>query len=239
MGMVTAGCGEWPRHSHIVDDDGAIPATSDLASLIEVDWISQQESPQAENDIPTDPDVRTEFLGQTQGHLFQGSLAGTGWSSTVPEPIESASCAGAIGKRTVQDVGDYQGDVDFLMIVSPEIDGTLCAEAAVLDMTSTNPEASVDINGFGWDLGLLEVDDCGIPMGGVPDALGELVGFNLGGAGGGWGVTVSSERRYAVFFAGYHPLDPDNLINYNVAISLVGSEASGAAGICPLLPEDV
>jgi len=248
--VALGGCSEWPRYSHLAANDGALPATVDLSSLVEVDWNTQQETPGADNDLPTGSGVRQETLAQSQGHVFDATLEGTGWGcGIVPESIESASCAGTVGKRTSLDKGDYDGDVDFLIIVQPDVDGTLCGRAQVQAVTSGNdPEAA--ISGFGWDLGLLEVDSCGIPIavvfgddeGTFNSCDGEValpIGVNNGGATGGWGVPVTSDKRYALYFAGYHPKDEQSLVEYTASIALVGSEVDGTAGVCPPMPEDL
>ena len=244
VALIAGGCGEWPRHGHLPVDDGAVNGTVDPSSLIELDWNEQQEAPGTENDLPTDADVRKETLTQGQGYLFYGNLEGSGWrDSNQPVDIESASCPGAIGSRTPLEPGDYEGDVDFLMIVAPDVEATLCASMTIDGITSTASPDFAD-NAVGWDLALLEVDACGIPLGPVLD---EVTGNAVGVAGGSssadtdlqeeWAVPVSPDKHYALYFAMYLPTDETLVADYTIALSLMGSAPGGAAGICPNLPE--
>ncbi len=228
VAITLCGCGEWPRYKHVSEQTDLQPGDVDRTTLLTIEWAEGQETPDAENDIPTGEDVRSESLSQGAGVLVEGTLDGTGWlNSLVAEDILSASCAGTIGKRTAQTEGDYTADVDFIVIVDPEDDATLCGRALV------------DQETLGWDLALLEVDACGIPVATVTDDGGLELGIDLGGARGGWGIPVASNKSYAVLFAGYDPNDPANQVGYTVGISLVGSAPNGSAGVCPLLPEEL
>jgi len=227
VAITATSCGEWPRYNYVSEEKGLSPGSVDPVSLVDIAWAEGTESPDAENDIPTGDDVRDDALAQSTGLLISGVLDGTGWSrSAEAESIESASCAGTVGKRTTtQSEGDYIGDVDFLMIVTPEVDGTLCGLV----------EQPQDL--LGWDLALLEVDACGIPIATITDGDGGDLGVDLGGQSGGWGVPVTAGLRYAVLFAGYDPNDPANQVEYTLGVSLVGSKPNGSVGVCPAIPE--
>jgi hypothetical protein len=243
VGLVATGCGEWPRHGHLPANDGAVNGTIDPSSLIELDWNEQQEAPGTQNDLPTDADVRKETLVQGQGHLFYGSIEGAGWrDSNQPAGIESASCPGAIGIRTPLEPGDYEGDVDFLMIVAPDVDATLCASMVIDSISSTALPDFAD-NAVGWDLGLLEVDACGIPSGPVLDSVsGNAVGIAGGSSSASvdlnedWGVAVTTDKHYALYFAMYLPTDETLAADYTIGLSLVGSGPGGMPGVCPNIP---
>jgi len=220
LGM--AACSGWPLYVDLPEpDDDAMEAPADPRSLIELDWVAADEP--AETDDPTRiTPMEVHFDDAT---VFSGGLDGLGWyDDAIPREFSNPSCTATTGARTPFDRGDYLGDADYHVLAVLD-DAQLCAEVRVSDET------------VGWALLLVELDECGIPVGFATSGE-DLLGYGLGGPGGGWGALVESGTRYAVMLAGYYPNDLGLRVDYELGLSLVRAPASGDLGLCPLLPED-
>ena len=223
MGILIAGCEDWPRASHLPAGTGAVPGTVDPGSLVDMTWRDRGES-LGINDQPTQAEAEPLTLGK--GLVVSGVLWGVGWSNkAVPEVLTDPACPDAEGSRSALGDGDYVGDVDFL-IVEPASAGTLCA--------SNRLEAAAAV---GWDLVPWWVDRCGIPLDAAQDADGEPLGVYQAGATGGWYLDVAAGDRIAVGLGGYSPPDLDRQLDYALALSMVPTPSEGLPAVCPVHPQ--
>jgi len=225
MSLLTLGataCSGWPLYSDLPEvDQDAVEAPTDPRSLVDLEWEYADEP--TESDDPTL--IAPRAFEMDDAMLFFGQLDGTGWhDEAVPLEFSNATCTAAIGPRTPFDRGDYIADVDYHVLVAPD-GGQLCAEVLVSDET------------IGWDLLLVELDDCGVPVDFAMSGE-DLLGYGLGGPGGGWGAVVEADVRYAVMLAGYYPNDLGHQVDYDLGLSLVAPSSSGGLGLCPLLSWD-
>ncbi len=221
--VMLAGCSEWPRLAHLPDAGDPVDAAIASSDLVEVTWTVQSEGA-VDNDQPVGAGVTPLPLGHGAGLILEGTLDGVGWADAlVPEVLTDPDCGADEGTRSPLAQGDYLGDVDFYLLEIPQ-DGTLCVRART------------DQDSVGWDLVPQPVNACGIPLGPLLDDDGEPVGVNLGGASAGYAVNVAP-GRYVLGFAGYAPNDPDLVVDYALAVSIVQPLRDGSPGVCPNPPE--
>lgn len=221
LALSSAGCSQWPRYDHLPPADGAVPSTTDPRTLVQLSWTTVNEVER--NDDPRDASETS--LARSAGLVIHGSLDGTGWyDGAVAETFTDESC-GSSGTIIPVEPGDYAADVDITRLDVAD-DGTLCARAIV------------GSDSHGWDLLLVEVDACGVPIGPVTGEDGGPLGVNLGGAEGGWWHDVTAGQRFAVVFAAYYPTDLDVDLAYSLGLSLLSPRDGDGEPVCPLLPDE-
>jgi hypothetical protein len=222
LALGATACSGWPLYSDLPEvDEDAMEAPADPRNLIDLEWEYADEP--TESDDPTL--ITPQALEMDDATVFSGQLNGTGWhDEAVPREFSNAPCSEATGPRTPFDEGDYVADVDYHVLMAAD-GGQLCAEVLVSDQT------------IGWDLLLVELDDCGVPVDFAMTGE-DLLGYGMGGPGGGWGAVVEAEVHYAVLLAGYYPNDLEHQVDYDLGLSLVSPTSSGGLGLCPLLPGD-
>lgn len=219
LALLATGCAEWPRSSNLPDTSGQVPAT-DVRELVQTTWSRLAE----DGDFPFPSRVATPTAPGT-GAIVEGVLDGTGWNDNADaRVVESAVCDGASRAIVFGIDGDWTGDVDgFAITVDEPV--RLCADLS-------GPDAET-----GWDLVLIELDECGLPSRTVFGADGAL-GLGLGGVAGGWTALVEP-GTYQLGFAAYDPIDSEMVVPYTLAVSAVVAEEDGqAATLCPLPPEE-
>ena len=216
-------CGAWPTANHLPDAGTWVAADTDPRALVVPEWVALSDA--EPNDLPLDFGARELFTGW--GTAIAGTLEGTGWSDFAePAVLEDAAC-GSSGTRAPESPGDYIADVDTFTFI-PGDDGHLCARAFVGEVDAA------------FDLLLIELDSCGVPVDFVRAADTEVpIGQDLLGPMLDWGVPVRGGTRYSVQFAAFWPNNGDLAVPYGLGISLVPTSEGDLGTLCPLLPSEV
>ena len=197
--------------------------------MIELAWNQRTEA--EPNDQPNEGNSAS--FEQGSAFMMSGVLEGIGWSTASEAAVLTDDACGATGSRSPIE-GDYLADVDVYEVQALE-EGTLCARLEV-DFATLTDMSECDDYGYGGDLLLFELDECGIPGPPLPNARGDMLGFGVGGAVAEWAFNVEESRAYAILVGGFCPNAPEVPVGYRLGISMMPPNPDGSPALCPLLP---
>lgn len=215
-----AGCAEWPRHAHLPDEEGGLPAGTEPDLTPDVAWEHLSARGDGEDDAPRDAPV--EALAEGAGNVVHGLATGSGWDfeGVAERPADCGAASGFPSEAS----GAYLGDVDWRVVDVPAA-GVLCSSFLYLDGV-TRPDVLV-----------YELDACGVPGAALRDAEGLVIGFGGEEGENRWSLLVEGPRRLALPAVGWAPDDPEASLRYLWGLSLLAAPDDGATVRCPSVAE--
>lgn len=214
--LLLTACAEWPRYEHLdgAGDPDAIPAGSDPADAVEIEWL--QGYPETEGGTANGLPITTITpLGPNQGVVISGVLDGSGWDGDSP-PDRDGECGELAFPYDLE--GSYAGDVDWAA-VQPEAVGYLCATIEI-----DHPSARYDLVPY-------RLDDCQEPEAALVDEESRTWGYGLEGDTATWAAPVADGKAIGVVLAAFWPQDGSARIPWRLGLSHTNT------GPCPSLPE--
>lgn len=211
-----AGCAQWPRYEHLTGagDPQAIPAGSDPAAAVTIEWIGSFSEVDGQG-LSGLPVGTIADLGPDQGILINGTLSGAGWAGDL-SPDRDGSCGTLAFPYGLE--GSYAGDIDWAAVHLAR-EGYLCATVEI-----DHPSARYDLVPY-------LLDECQEPGAALVDEADQTWGYGLSGPSSTWAAPIPADTSIALALAAFWPQDNSAAIPWRLGLS------HSTSGPCPLLPE--